>query len=217
MKNIFIVEDSISTCEWIQGIVEQLYEPDTIDVAYDLQSAQHMLNNNRYDLAIFDLHLPDGNGVDLIPHYRKNAPEGQVVVATIYDDDINVFKALRAGADGYLLKTQGEQEFASKLKGIDNGEVPISPAIARRMLTFFSELRPLSSGGSDVDVLTQREKEILTLVGKGYSRKEIASLLSITVNTTSTYIKCVYQKLGINSKSEAAAEANRMGLINLNI
>ncbi len=130
-----------------------------------------------------------------------------IVVYTIYDDDRHVFNALRAGANGYLVKEHSQQELTEMLRGVLNGQPPLSPAIAQHILDSFHTPQQGNVG------LTSRESEVLTLLAKGYNRKEIAEVLKLTSNTISWYIKQIYQKLDIHSRAEATLEALRMGLV----
>jgi DNA-binding NarL/FixJ family response regulator len=129
-------------------------------------------------------------------------------MCTIYDDNQHLFDALRAGANGYLVKGHTPNELKEMLQGILNGQPPLSPSIALQILDSFH--KPLRQ---EVIALTPREIDVLTLMAKGYNRTEISKLLKITCNTVSSYIKQVYQKLDVHSRAEATLEASRMGLV----
>lgn len=118
-----------------------------------------------------------------------------------------LFPALRAGADGYFTKDQGQTELIRILTEIGAGRPPLSPGIARRLLNFFHQTDPVATP------LTRREAEVLQLIGKGYATGEVAKLLDITRNTAAGYIKEIYRKLGINSRAEAAIKAAEFGLL----
>jgi DNA-binding NarL/FixJ family response regulator len=161
----------------------------------------------RFELALIDLALPDGSGIDLIRHMATAQPDCILVVASLYADDEYLFPALRAGAQGYLLKGEAPAKTAEALQGILRGEPPLSPAIAHRLLRAF---RPCPI--DPVSPMTPREREILGLVAKGHSVREVATRLSLSHHTVSDHLKRIYRKLNINSRAEAALEAARMGL-----
>ena len=159
-------------------------------------------------LALIDLGLPDGPGVRLIEYL---AARGTLcVVATVFDDDAHLFPALRAGAQGYVLKDQPPEALATMLRGIAAGQPPLSPSIARRLLQHFRP--PLVSTEAEPH-LTGRETDVLRLVAKGYTLAEVADALAISRHTASGYLKDVYRKLSIGSRAEATLEATRLGLV----
>lgn len=156
--------------------------------------------------------MPDGSGIDFIGELTGAQPDAYCIVTTIFDDDAHIFSALKAGAQGYLLKEQSTDRLVTQLRGIAQGEPPLSPAIARRMLRHFQT--PDSNHADPPVKLSGREREVLMLVAKSYSRAEIADLLGITTNTTAGYIKTLYQKLNVSTRAEAALEAVRLGYLN---
>jgi len=160
------------------------------------------------DLALIDLGLPDGSGTRVIEVLASTAPDCQRVVTTIFADDVHLFPALRAGATGYLLKDQAPEQLARSLTGMLNGEPPLSPAIARRLLQTFA---PVASEPGER--LSPRERETLMLTAKGCRLHEVAEQLGVTRNTAAGYLKSVYRKLDVNSRAEATLEAVRRGLV----
>jgi len=162
-------------------------------------------------LALIDLGLPDGSGVRLIEALRAQSAATLCIVATVFDDDAHLFPALRAGAEGYVLKDQSTEELAEMLKGIAAGQPPLSPSIARRLLRHFQpEPAPETSG----EALTARETDVLRLVAKGLTVAEVAGVLDLSRHTVAGYLKATYRKLSVNSRAEAALEATRRGLVN---
>ena len=142
---------------------------------------------------------------------RRRAPDTYIVMATIFDDDEHLFMALRAGADGYLLKDQPRERLMEQLNGILRGEPPLSPSIARRMMRHFRQAKDVSLQS---DLLSQREEEVLSLLARGFTRTDISSALGIAASTVATYTKTIYRKLGVSGRAEAALEAVRLGLVN---
>ena len=164
----------------------------------------------QYALESADLLIPDGSGIDLIDELNKKQANTMCVVTSIFDDDQHLFAALRAGAKGYVLKDQTQEELATMLKGIIDGKPPLSPAIARRLLNFFTPEMPHVD---ESQKLTAREQEVLTLISKGYTIAKVGELLGITHNTTASYVKIIYRKLNVNSRAEATLEATRLGIV----
>lgn len=158
-------------------------------------------------LALVDLGLPGASGRTFIQSLRALRPDADALVLTSFDDDDNLFEALRAGACGYLLKTSSGDEIAAGLRDVLAGGSPMSPAIARRVVRSFSPPAPAPSP------LTSRETEVLDLLVKGVSYPQIGAVLGISTNTVREHIKNTYRKLEVASKAEAAVEAVRRGLL----
>lgn len=209
MQTVLLLEDHNDTRAWLAEILRQTFEGITIYEAASLKQAREHLSQQSFDLGIIDINLPDGSGIDIIREIAQSSPETYVVVATIFDDDQHIFEALQAGAHGYLLKEQQQEQLLARLQGILDGEPPLSPAIARRILRHFHS----TADSEPQSMLTDREKEVLTLIAKGMSRSDISRLLGITVNTAAGHIKNIYRKLNICSRAEAALEATRLGLL----
>jgi DNA-binding NarL/FixJ family response regulator len=180
-----------------------------ISAAFTLADAREKLAaGSMPDIALIDLGLPDGSGVELIEFIQHRAPATLCIVASIYHDDGHIFPALRAGAQGYLLKDQPIQSIVAALTGIAAGQPPLSPAIARRMLSFFQPDPALPD-----PALTERETEVLRLIAKGMTQAETARLLGISQHTVAGYVKELYRKLNVSSRAEAALLARDLGLV----
>ena len=158
-----------------------------------------------------------GIGVNVVTKLRDTQPEAQSVVVTIHDDDEHLFPALQAGAFGYILKEQPRELITEQLQRISQGEPPLSPSIARRVMAYFaakSKPQPMSASSAAVPhvSLTDRETEVLLRVAKGYTLPEIGQQLTLSRHTIADYVKQIYRKLNVSSRAEAALEAQRMGL-----
>ncbi|WP_428623086.1 response regulator [Sedimenticola sp.] len=208
MQRALIVEDTPEARDWMADALGSVFPGITVRLAASVAEASDRLDRCRYDLALIDLHLPDGNGVDLIARINSESPQTLCVVVTIYDDDQHLFPALQAGAGGYLLKDMPGDQFVRRLRGIADGEPPLSPAIARRLLGHFGTPAP----ELDHD-LTPREREVLTLIAKGIKLADVAEALSISRHTAGDHVKSIYRKLNISSRAEATLEAARLGFI----
>lgn len=216
---ILIVEDQPDALQLMQDMVERLFATRNHLAARDLaQAASHL--GTRYDLVLCDLRLPDGLSIDWLRQYRQQHPSTWLVVSTLYDDDDLVFASLRAGADGYLLKTDPPAVLHDTLQRLVTGEPPMSPTIARKVMRHFRQqedtARPAPQPQDNTaERLTPREMEVLGHIAQGLSAKMVAAELNTSRYTVNDQIKSIYRKLGIGNRSEATAQALRLGLIQL--
>ncbi|MGR3453098.1 LuxR C-terminal-related transcriptional regulator [Pseudooceanicola sp.] len=205
---ILILEDIAETREWLQALVKDAYPAPEIVTAGMIRDARAALERP-YRLALLDLGLPDGSGIDFLREVKAAHPDTLCVVTTVMGDDGTVVAALSAGADGYLLKENPASVLIRQLQQIADGVPALSPAIARRIMEHFR----LTGPAEEADVrLTDREAEVLGLIGRGLRNAEVAKSLGIAESTVAGYIKDVYRKLGISSRAEAAWHAARLGL-----
>ncbi len=239
---VLIVEDNPVARSFLCRVVRESFS-DTIVIteAGDLESARrHVATQgggtsgapaDPFKLILVDLELPDGNGMELLAELSRYP--ATKIVTTLYSDDDHLFPALQCGADGYLLKEDRFEVLVEELQKIVRGQPPLSPAIARRLLTHFrhgsggdTSLAPLPSAfqssrpipigkGAPLDHerLTPRESEVLTYLSKGFTIKEIASLMGIKWFTVNDHIKSIYKKLNVSSRAEAAVLASKQGLV----
>jgi DNA-binding NarL/FixJ family response regulator len=212
MKHILLLEDDADTRVWFSELLIRAFGEVKIVPTQSLQEAEAAVDRHPFCLAMVDIYLPDGRGIDFIAKAKPLNPGMFCVVVTAFDDSADIFAALEAGADGYLLKSQDKDRLVRSLKEIMEGAPPLSPSIARRVIKHFG------ANGSSTEIhkpalLTQREAEVLTLIAQGMTRNETAQVLGIRPGTVAGYIKRVYEKLNISSRAQAALEAKRMGLI----
>jgi DNA-binding NarL/FixJ family response regulator len=215
MKTILLLEDLPEIRAWLRKLVLQVFPGSTIHESARVHDAIAVVGAVKFDLALIDLGLPDGSGVDVVTKLRDLQPEAQSVVVTIHDDDEHLFPALQAGAYGYILKEQAAELITDKLHRISQGEPPLSPSIARRVMAYFTEkARPQPHRASPLPnvSLTDRESEVLLRVAKGYTLPEIGVQLGLSRHTIADYVKQIYRKLNVSSRAEAALEAQRLGL-----
>ena len=216
MKTILLLEDLPEIRAWLRKLVLQVFPGSTISEAARVQDACEMAAAVKYDLALIDLGLPDGSGVGVVTRLRDVQPEARSVVVTIHDDDEHLFPALQAGAFGYILKEQPRESITEQLQRIAQGEPPLSPSIARRVMAYFSaKAKPQEHAAANampIVNLTDRESEVLLRVAKGYTLPEIGVQLGLSRHTIADYVKQIYRKLNVSSRAEAALEAQRLGL-----
>lgn len=210
MNTALVVEDHPESRTWLSSLLGEAFPSIDVTAVGTLAEAHACLDEDTFNLAVVDISLPDGNGVTLASDLRASVPDTYVVMATIYDDDEHLFAALQAGAQGYLLKDQPRTRLVAQLEGIVRGEPPLSPSVARRVLRHFRRLPAAKPDGPE---LSTREKDVLCLLARGYTRNDIAMALDISANTVAGYVKCIYRKLDVSGRAEATLQAVRLGLV----
>ncbi len=235
---VLILEDNHVARSFLCRVVRESFsDAIAITEAGDLETARRHIGPvvagrepvDPFKLILVDLELPDGNGMELLAELVKYP--ATKIVTTLYSDDDHLFPALQCGADGYLLKEDRFEVLVEELQKIVRGQPPLSPAIARRLLTHFRQggesapmapntgfqsSRPMPMGRGaplDHERLTPRESEVLTYLSKGFTIKEIANLMGIKWFTVNDHIKSIYKKLNVSSRAEAAVLASKQGLV----
>ena len=214
--HILLLEDLPEIRQWLKTLVTQVFPAARVSESARVHDALEQITALRFDLALIDLGLPDGSGVEVVAALRESQPEAQSVVVTIHDDDDHLFPALQAGAFGYLLKEQAKDQLAEQLQRITQGEPPLSPSIARRVIAYFASQARMQPAQTEPLLppvsLTDRENEVLLRVAKGFTLPEIGVQLGLSRHTIADYVKQIYRKLNVSSRAEAALEAQRLGL-----
>jgi two-component system nitrate/nitrite response regulator NarL len=235
---VLILEDNPVARGFLCRVVRESFSDiHSITEVSDLDAARRLLGHapggraapceEPFQLMMVDLELPDGSGLELLTE-MANYPATRIVT-TLYSDDEHLFPALQCGADGYLLKEDRFEVLVEELQKIVRGQPPLSPAIARRLLTHFRSgdaaahttvASPPSAAApatmlatADHERLTPRESEVLTYLSKGFTIKEIAALMGIKWFTVNDHIKSIYKKLNVSSRAEAAVLASKQGLV----
>lgn len=209
MFSALVIEDDSEIRNWLVELVRDAFPRASTEAVPTIEQAYEAVKGKSYSIALVDINLPDGCGIDFVREIMQQSPDTYCVMATIYDDDKNLFASLRAGARGYLLKTQPRNRLLKQLQGIMQDEPPLSPAVARRMMQFFQREMEEKKAGK----LTERELEVLSLAARGLRRKEIATSMDISANTVAGYLKDIYRKLKISTQAEAAIKAMHLGLL----
>jgi len=211
IHSILIVEDEPVTRDVLIQVVENQPQLKLLAAVSSYAEAQAKLGH-KPDIILVDIGLPDGNGIDLIRQLKQQHPVGAVMVVSGFGDEEHVLEAIEAGATGYILKDDFLAKVGPHILQLIKGGSPISPGIARYLLKRFQTPRQQVKDDSQPK-LTEREKSVLTLIAKGYSRHEVAENLKMSQHTVTTHIKHIYRKLSVHSRTEAVFEACQMGLI----
>ncbi|MGD9774716.1 LuxR C-terminal-related transcriptional regulator [Diaphorobacter sp.] len=210
---VLVVEDEPLLQQRLRGVLSALgYPPDALLFAATLAEARTCLAQQPVAMMLVDLHLPDGDGRELIVQLRADDPGVGILVVSAWSSEEAILGALRAGATGYVLKERDDMEVMLSIRSVLRGGAPIDPFIARRIL----ELLPASAASGAVssppeNCLSERENEILQLVASGLSNREIAQQLFLSRYTVESHVKRVYRKLAVSSRTGAVREARSRG------
>lgn len=208
--NIVMVEDDASVSEYFEIIISGANHLNLATIARSVSEAKQV-SYKKIDLVLVDIGLPDGSGLDVITHVKRVC-DARILVVTTFGDRRTILTAVSNGADGYLLK-DGKSD--AILEGIDltlAGDAPISPSAAVHLLR---QIQGRHSNEKLRPVLTERETEVLKLFAKGCKYNEVADIIKVSRQSVGNYVKSIYRKLGVNSRSEAVYEALTAGFIEL--
>jgi DNA-binding NarL/FixJ family response regulator len=230
---VLVVEDDPDMREFFASSVSRCVALELAASLGTFAEARDWLGQDpkRIDVLLTDLGLPDGSGLDLIRLALRLHPQCEPLVISMFGDEDNVLASIEAGALGYIHKDSTPDDIAQTILDMLGGASPISPMIARRVLTKYRSQRPepspahvpapipgaaMAPAGAARQLLSPREQEVLALIARGFSYSEVARLQAVTVHTVRTHIKNLYAKLSVHSKTEAVFEATRMGLLSPN-
>ncbi|MDD5056991.1 MAG: response regulator transcription factor [Sideroxydans sp.] len=216
MKTVLLLEDLPESQLLLCEVIQTAFPGARVRSESEVAGAMKIIKQFQFDLALIDLSLPDGDGTKVIEAMAARFPKCTIVVATIFDDDEHLFPALRAGAQGYLLKDQTTEQLVKQLRGIVEGHPPLSPSVARRLLEHFREEKPAATTTeviADEADLTPREREVLVQLTRGISIADIGGVMNISRHTVNDHVKNIYRKLNISSRAEATLRAKGMGLV----
>jgi DNA-binding NarL/FixJ family response regulator len=212
--NVVIVEDDNVTRKVFSAAIESEPALRLVGAFDSVRPALEWLKTTPVDLLLTDLGLPDGSGIDVIRACIGRWPRCGVMVITMSSDDDSVLACIEAGAAGYVLKEAGRVDIVRALMDLHSGGSPISPLIARKVLSHMRDALPAANDAEPV-MLTPRETTILDLIARGDSYGGVARTLSVSVGTVQTHAKNIYAKLAVHSRGEAVFEAQRRGLLRM--
>lgn len=211
MKKLAIVEDNAQYRKVLELI---LSETEQFNIIYLLESAEavpDIFMSEQPDIVIMDIDLPSKNGIEAVKEIKTIYPGIKILMLTVFEDTDKIFNAIKAGANGYLLKKDSPGRIIEAIEQLERDESPINSVIASKLLEYFQkEKQPTDAENFN---LTTREKEILHHLVNGHSYKEIASICNITFQTLNSHTKKIYQKLNIHSRAEAAARFGKLRIL----
>jgi DNA-binding NarL/FixJ family response regulator len=199
MITICIIEDLIEIQNGLQTIIESDSRFELLQCFENAETAIAELPLLKPDIVLTDINLPGKSGIDCITEVKTKIPDTQFIMFTIYEDNDQVFEALKAGASGYILKNTSPEKIIESLIELHDGGSPMSPKIARMVLSSFNVI----TKNNVSELISKREQEVLELLSKGFLYKEIAEKLSITLSTVKRHLNHVYEKLQVQNKTEA--------------
>jgi DNA-binding NarL/FixJ family response regulator len=199
-KSVVIVEDDPQLQQHLIEILKVADDITFLGAVSSAEEAERIIPSLYPDVVLMDIHLPGKSGIDCIRGLKKRLPDLEVVMLTAYEEEDNIFRALKEGASGYLLKTSNSNDIIEAIRDVFAGESPFSGPIARKMAMYFREEREIED---EREALSPRETEVLKLLASGYIHKEVADELGITLPTVRTYVKRICFKLHVRSKVEA--------------
>ena len=200
---VSIVEDSDKLRETLVRVLNRADGFRCVSQYANAEDALKDLPQAKPDVVLMDINLPGMNGVECVRQLKKIAPEIQVMMLTVYEDTENIFDALAAGASGYMLKRTAGKELLEAIAEVKNGGSPMTTHIARKVTQSFQKAGP---SPKSTENLSQREQEVLDLLSQGHLYKEIADKLGISYETVHTYVRRIYEKLQVRTRTEAVAK-----------
>jgi DNA-binding NarL/FixJ family response regulator len=200
---ISIIEDDEETREILTGIVRNAPGLELVSTYARCALANQSLPAEKPDVVLVDINLPEMNGIEAVRRLKPQLPATQFLMLTVYDDPDHIFAALAAGATGYLLKSTHRTELLEAIAQIAAGGSPMSSGIARKVVQSFARAPEPRSG---IDALSPREQSVLDLLSRGHLYKEIADSLGVSVPTINTYIRRIYEKLQVRSRTQAVTK-----------
>ncbi|MFZ1692419.1 MAG: response regulator transcription factor [Flavobacteriales bacterium] len=197
---IAIVEDLPQMRAFLRSVIARAQDMELLAEYKSAEEAFPAITELGADVVISDIGLPGTNGIDLLKKLRPFMPSTQFMLFTVHDDDLRVFEALKAGANGYMLKSSTPIAILEAVRELVQGGAPMSASVARRLV---DHLRPTTSASEEHEALTPREQKVLDLLAEGLLYKEIAEREGLSISTVKAHIHSIYKKLHVGSKEEA--------------
>jgi DNA-binding NarL/FixJ family response regulator len=212
-KRVVIAEDHTILRQGLRSLLSTSDELDVIGEAGDGMSAIRIIKELDPDLVLLDLNMPRMNGIAVIKEIKQTCPETRILALTMYRKEEYILEVFKSGGDGYCLKSGGHEDLMAAIRAVLAGKQYVSPEISDMVLEGYLESRKTLKEKTSFELLTQREKEVLKLVGEGYHNKEIADYLCISPKTVEKHRGNIMQKLDLHSASALTAYAIDKGLV----
>jgi DNA-binding NarL/FixJ family response regulator len=201
MIKVAIVEDSKTTREALDRTINLAAGYECVCACATGEDAVRVIPRHAPDIILMDIQLPGRSGIECAASLKELLPEAQIIILTVYEDPERIFSALRAGANAYLLKRSTPEQLFGAIREVLAGGAPMSGAVARKVVAHFRNQQATSAA---VESLSRRESEVLELIVHGFSNKEIADRLSVSVETLRWHLRQIYRKLHVHTRTEAA-------------
>jgi DNA-binding NarL/FixJ family response regulator len=212
--NVMFADDHPFFREGLRTLLSSIPDMNIVGEAGSGEDAILIASMKQPDVILMDLKMPGLNGIEATRKIIETSPQIGVIVLTMFDDDDSVFSAMKAGARGYLLKGAGQEETIRAIRAVKNGEAIFSQSIAKRLMNYFTTMKPNGAVNPPLPELTNREREILTLIAKGLNNNELASKLVLSPKTVRNHISNIFSKLQVADRAEAISRAKDAGLGN---
>ena len=199
MITVAIVDDIKDIREGLKMLIDNSDGFACVQTYGNAEDAMNELPLKPADVVLMDINLPGLSGIEAVRHLKSKCPNMQFIMSTIYEDDTKIFDSLKAGASGYLVKKIAPNKLLEAIEEVYNGGSPMSMHIARKVISSFKQ----NATPSTLDILTAKEKEILNALSQGLRLKEIASEMHIGIETVRTHTRHIYEKLQVQSRTEA--------------
>lgn len=200
---VSIIEDD----DWIrENLAREIQRTDgfsCVETYRNGEEALEQIPRTTVDVVLVDINLPKMNGIECVAQLRRLVPQIQILMLTVYEDSDKIFNSLLAGASGYLLKRTPKNEIIEAIANVHRGNSPMTGHIARKVVQYFNHRGSLDK---EIEKLSKREHEVLDRLAAGISYKEIADVLSVSIDTVRVHIKGIYGKLHVHSRGEAVAK-----------
>jgi len=202
-KTVALVEDDARLRKQLVQILEDIDDIECVIVCASAEEALEKIPSKNPDVVLMDIKLPRMSGIQCVAELKRILPEVQVIMVTVYEDSDRIFKALKAGASGYLVKSGPPEQLIAAIRDVFAGGAPMSGHIARKVVQHFHLMGPAPS---EADNLSPREQQVLDLLAMGFIYKEIGGKLDIGTETVRTYVKNICQKMHVRGRVEAVAK-----------
>lgn len=212
-KRIVIVEDHTIVRQGLQSLLDNCDDIEVVGAAEDGLKAIRCINEHEPDLVLLDLNMPRMDGISVITEVTRSNPDTKILALTMHKDEDYILSAFKAGAHGYCLKSSNQDELIRAIRTVLDGKTYVSPDISGKVMEGYLSDRMRVREKSSFDTLTQREKEILKLVGEGYQNKDISDYLCISIKTVEKHRANIMDKLNLHTASALTAYAIEKGLV----
>ncbi len=207
---VLIADDHAPFRNGLRALLQSASDIDMVGEATTGEEVIALAGSLQPDVILMDLHMPGVNGIEATRRILHTSPHISILVVTMFDDDDSVFATLQAGARGYLLKGALKAEILRAIRGVATGEAIFGPAIAKRLMHYFANMRP-STPAHTFPELTEREREILTLIAQHYTNPEIAERLRLSPKTVRNHVSNIFAKLQVADRAQAIIRARDAG------